>query len=198
MRNKKAILLLGAALILGGGATANAGSLSPTLLERAKRGDQSTVGVIVRFKFANDARGRSLFRNARAQLQNRINQLGPAAGFVTQALNSGRGTQLWLDQSVFLPLTPVQARVLAALPFVDTIFENFRVQVPRAVALSNASAPSGTPGISRISGRPRRGRRASGARTCASGTSTPGSTRATPSCRASSPPSPSSTRAATE
>ncbi|MEF2279727.1 S8 family serine peptidase [Deinococcus sp. YIM 134068] len=145
MRTTKAILALAAALSLGGVTTANAGTISPTLLERAKRGDQSTVGVIVRFRFANDARGRAFFREARQQLDARIRQLGPAAGIVTQALGSGRATQLWLDQSVYLPMTPVQARVLAALPFVDAVFENFRVRVPRAAALSAASAPNGTP-----------------------------------------------------
>ena len=139
------MLLLGVALTVAGATQASAGTLSPTLLERAKRNDQSTVGVIVRFSFPNDARGRAVFKTARAQLQSRIQQLGAAGGFINQAVNSGRATQLWLDQSIFLPMTPVQARVLATLPFVDAVFENFKVQIPRAVALSAASAPAGTP-----------------------------------------------------
>ena len=125
MTKTKATLLLGAALTLGSASLAEAGTLSPTLLQRAQRGDQTPTGVIVRFKFSNTDRGRALFKSSRQQLQARLAQLGPAAGFINQAVNSGRVTQLWLDQSIFLPLTPVQARALAALPFVDAVFENF-------------------------------------------------------------------------
>ncbi|MBZ9713881.1 S8 family peptidase [Deinococcus multiflagellatus] len=143
---KRNLLLLGAALTLGGLSEASAGRLSPTLLQRAQQGDQTPVGVIVRFQFANDERGRAQFKNLRSQLNTKLAQLGPAAGFITQAINSGKATQLWLDQSIYLPLTPVQARALSLLPFVSDVFENFKVQIPkpqRAVALSAAAAAPG-------------------------------------------------------
>ena len=143
---KRNLLMLGAALTLGGLSEANAGRLSPTLLQRAQKGDQTQVGVIVRFQFANDARGRAQFKNLRGQLASRLAALGPAAGFIGQALNSGKATQLWLDQSIYLPMTPVQARAVAMLPIVSDVFENFKVQIPkpqRAVALSAAAAAPG-------------------------------------------------------
>ncbi|QLG12538.1 S8 family serine peptidase [Deinococcus sp. D7000] len=147
---KKKSLMLGAALLLGGLSLSSAGAagLSPTLLERAKRGDQTKVGVIVRFQFGNDARGRAQLKNLRSQLNGRLDQLGSAAGFLASAIKSGQATSLWLDQSIFLPLTPVQARALAALPFVTDVFENFKVQIPkpqRAVALSASAAAAGEP-----------------------------------------------------
>lgn len=147
---KKKSLMLGAALLLGGLSLSSAGAagLSPTLLERAKRGDQTKVGVIVRFQFGNDARGQAQLKNLRAQLNGRLNQLGSSAGFLASAIKSGQATSLWLDQSIYLPLTPVQARALAALPFVTDVFENFKVQIPkpqRAVALSASAAAAGTP-----------------------------------------------------
>ncbi|WP_188968773.1 S8 family peptidase [Deinococcus aerolatus] len=150
MPTKKNSLLLGAALLMGGLSLSSAGAagLSPTLLERAKRGDQSKVGVIVRFQFGNDARGRAQLKNLRSQLNGRLDQLGSAAGFLASAIKSGQATSLWLDQSVYLPLTPVQARALAALPFVTDVFENFKVQIPkpqRAVALSASAAAAGEP-----------------------------------------------------
>lgn len=100
----------------------------------------------MRFQFANDARGRAQFKNLRAQLNSKLAALGPSAGFINQALKGGQATQLWLDQSIYLPMTPVQARALALLPFVSDVFENFKVQIPkpqRAVALSAAAAAPG-------------------------------------------------------
>ena len=149
-QTRRKSLMLGAALLLGGLSlsTAGAAGLSPTLLERAKRGDQSKVGVIVRFQFGNDARGRAQLKNLRAQLSGRLAQLGSSAGFLAQAIKNGQATSLWLDQSIYLPLTPVQARALAALPFVTDVFENFKVQIPkpqRAVALSASAAAAGEP-----------------------------------------------------
>ncbi|QFP78415.1 S8 family serine peptidase [Deinococcus sp. AJ005] len=136
--------------MLGGASlsTAGAAGLSPTLLERAKRGDQTKVGVIVRFQFGNDARGKAQLKNLRSQLNGRLDQLGSSAGFLASAIKSGQATALWLDQSIFLPLTPVQARALAALPFVTDVFENFKVKIPnpqKAVALSASAAAAGEP-----------------------------------------------------
>ncbi|WP_420597195.1 S8 family serine peptidase [Deinococcus sp.] len=141
---QRSILLLGAALSLAGLSQASAGRLSPSLLTKARAGDNTPIGVIVRFQVANTPQGRDLFKNLRGQLQTSLNKLGPAAGFVNAAINKN-GVQLWLDQSIFVQLSPVQARVLATLPIVDEIFENFKVQLPKAYALSAASAPSGTP-----------------------------------------------------
>ncbi len=157
---KRSILLLGAALTLAAG-SASAGRLSPSLLAKARANDNTPTGVIVRFNVANTPQGRQLFKNLRSQLQTTLAKLGPAAGlvngvvstvnglgvstdFLDSALKSS-GVQLWLDQSIYLKLSPVQARVLATLPIVDEIFENFKVQLPKAVALSAASAPSGSP-----------------------------------------------------
>ncbi len=137
------LLLLGAALTLG--STAQASGLSPTLLQKAKQGDQSQIGVIVRFEFGNNTTGKAQMKNLRGQLQSRISQLGPSSGFFNQALKSNKVTELWLDQSVYLPMTATQARVLSVLPFVTDVFENFKVQVPKAVALSDATAPASTP-----------------------------------------------------
>ena len=138
------MLALGA-LTLGAAGHASAGTLSPTLLQKARAGDQTPIGVIVRFNIPNTGQGRALYKNLRGQLNSQIAKLGPQAGFLRQALNDGKVTQLWLDQSIYLPMTPVQARAISLLPFVSDVFENFRVQVPRAVALSSASAPAGTP-----------------------------------------------------
>ncbi len=141
---KRSILLLGAALTLAAAGSASAGRLSPSLLAKARANDNTPTGVIVRFSVSNNAQGRELFKNLRLQLQASLAKLGPAAGFVNAALKDS-GVQLWLDQSIYLKLSPVQARVLATLPIVDEIFENFKVQLPKAVALSAASAPSGSP-----------------------------------------------------
>ena len=62
---KRNLLMLGAALTLGGLSEASAGRLSPTLLQRAQKGDQSQVGVIVRFQLPNDAQGRAQLKNLR-------------------------------------------------------------------------------------------------------------------------------------
>ena len=140
----RGLLLLGAALAVASVSSASAGRLSPSLLTKARANDNTPTGVIVRFSVANTAQGRDLFKNLRSQLQQSLSKLGPAAGFVNEALKKN-GTQLWLDQSIYIKISPVQARVLATLPIVDEIFENFNVQIPRAVALSAASAPSGTP-----------------------------------------------------
>ena len=149
---KKLLTLLGVALALSGASQASAGSLSPTLLQKARAGDQTPTGVIVRFNVADTAQGRALFKNLRGQLNSQIAKLGPSAGFLKQAVNSQKATQLWLDQSIYLPMTPVQARAVSLLPFVSEVFENFKVQIPRAAALSTTSAPAGTPAP-----RPRRG-----------------------------------------
>ena len=141
----KILTALGAALALGAASQASAGTLSPTLLERARAGDQTQVGVIVRFNVSNTGQGRALFKNLRGQLNSQIAKLGPSAGFLKQAINSKKTTELWLDQSIYLPMTPVQARAVSLLPFVSEVFENFKVQIPKAVALSTAAAPAGTP-----------------------------------------------------
>ena len=141
---KRGLLLLGAALAVASVDSASAGRLSPSLLTKARAGDNTPTGVIVRFSVANTAQGRDLFKNLRSQLQQSLAKLGPAAGFVNEAMKKN-GVQLWLDQSIYLKLSPVQARVLATLPIVDEIFENFKVNIPKAVALSAASAPTGTP-----------------------------------------------------
>ncbi|AWN22504.1 peptidase S8 and S53 subtilisin kexin sedolisin [Deinococcus irradiatisoli] len=140
---KRSVLLLGAALSLAAASTASAGRLSPSLLAKARANDNTPIGVIVRFSVANNAQGRQLFANLRAQLQTSLAKLGPAAGFVNEALKKN-GVQLWLDQSIYLKLSPVQARVLASLPIVDEIFENFRVNLPapKAKAQSTAKAPA--------------------------------------------------------
>ncbi|PIG98680.1 S8 family peptidase [Deinococcus sp. UR1] len=142
---KRNLMMLGAALTLGGLSQADAGRLSPTLLARAQKGDQTKVGVIVRFNLPNDERGRAQFKNLRAQLNTIVAQLGSAAGILGSA-NVKQATNLWLDQSIFLPLSPVEARRMAQLPFVSDVFENFKVQIPkpqRAVALSAAAAAPG-------------------------------------------------------
>lgn len=144
-RSAKVLTVLGAALALGSATQASAGTLSPTLLQRARAGDQTQVGVIVRFNVANTPQGRALFKDLRVQLSGQLSKLGPTAGFLQSALNSGRATQLWLDQSIYVPLTPVQARAISLLPFVSEVFENFKVQIPKAVALSDSSSPAGTP-----------------------------------------------------
>ncbi|WP_278913143.1 S8 family peptidase [Deinococcus wulumuqiensis] len=141
----KLLTLLGAALALSSASQASAGTLSPTLLQKARAGDQTPIGVIVRFNVANTGQGRALFKNLRGQLNSQIAKLGPSAGFLKQAVNSQKATQLWLDQSVYLPMTPVQARAVSQLPFVAAVFENFKVQVPRVAALNASAAPAGTP-----------------------------------------------------
>lgn len=143
---KTATSLLGLALTAGllSAGSADAGRISASLLDQAKRNVTTPVGVIVRFRLPDTAQGRAAFKTLRAQLQGAIAQLGPAAGFVNSALKQA-GVELWLDQSIFLKLTPGQARLLASLPIVEEVFENFKVQVPRAVALSSSSAPAGTP-----------------------------------------------------
>ncbi|MFC6618337.1 S8 family peptidase [Deinococcus radiophilus] len=64
---------------------------------------------------------------------------------INEALREGEATELWLDQSVYLPLTPRQALALASMPNVKEVFENFQVEVPRTVAQSTASVPAATP-----------------------------------------------------
>ena len=135
-------LALTAGLLAAG--SADAGRISPNLLDLAKRNVTTPVGVIVRFRLPDTGQGRAAFKTLRSQLQGAIAQLGPAAGFVNGALKQS-GAELWLDQSIYLKMTPGQARLVATLPIVDEVFENFKVQVPRAVALSAASAPAGTP-----------------------------------------------------
>ena len=141
---KRGMLLLGAALALASVSAASAGRLSPELLTKVRSNSTAPIGVIVRFNVANTAQGRDLFKNLRAQLQASLSKLGPAAGFVNDALKKS-GSELWLDQSIFLKLTPAQIRALVTLPIVSEIFENFKVQLPKAQALSAASAPTGTP-----------------------------------------------------
>jgi len=143
---KTATAFLGLALTAGlvGHGTADAGRVSPTLLDLAKRNVNTPVGVIVRFRVPDTGAGRATFKALRTQLQGAIAKLGPSAGFVNAALKQS-GAELWLDQSVYLKMTPGQAYALSTLPIVDEIFENFKVKVPRAVALSAASAPAGTP-----------------------------------------------------
>ena len=136
--------MVGVLLTVANITDASAGRLSTSLLAKARANDNTPTGVIVRFSVANTAQGRELFKNLRLQLQASLAKLGPAAGFVNEALKKN-GVQLWLDQSIYLKLSPVQARVLASLPIVDEIFENFKVQIPKAVALSAASAPVGPP-----------------------------------------------------
>lgn len=138
---KRGTLLLGVALA---SSLASAGHLSPELLARAKAGDKTPVGVIVRFSVKDTPGGRALFKNLRQQLQSNIAKLGPAAGFVNNAIKQG-GRELWLDQSVYVKMTPVEARTLATLPIVDEIFLNFKVQIPRVKAQSTVSAPAGVP-----------------------------------------------------
>ncbi|WP_237725056.1 S8 family peptidase [Deinococcus alpinitundrae] len=141
---RRAMLLVGMLLALTSSTDASAGRLSPSLLAKARANDTTPIGVIVRFSVANTTQGRELFKNLRLQLQASLAKLGPTAGFVNEALKKN-GVALWLDQSISLKLSPVQARVLASLPIVDEIFENFKVQIPKAVALSAASAPVGPP-----------------------------------------------------
>ena len=141
---KRGMLLLGAAMALASVTAASAGRLSPELLTKVRSNSTAPIGVVVRFNVANTAQGRDLFKNLRAQLQASLSKLGPAAGFVNDALKKS-GSELWLDQSIFLKLTPAQIRALVTLPIVSEIFENFKVQLPKAQALSAASAPTGTP-----------------------------------------------------
>jgi subtilisin family serine protease len=143
---KTASSLIGLALTAGllAAGSADAGRISASLIDQARRNVTTPVGVIVRFRLPDTAQGRAAFKTLRLQLQGAIAQLGPAAGFVNSALKHA-GVELWLDQSIYLKLTPGQARLLASLPIVEEVFENFKVQVPRAVALSASSAPAGTP-----------------------------------------------------
>ncbi len=141
---KRAFVIFGGVLALASVCGAGAGRLSPELLAKAQAQDNAPTGVIVRFNFSNDASGRQLFKSLRRQLKAHLAQLGPSAGLVKNAMNT-KGAELWLYQSVSLNLSPVQALALATLPIVDEVFENFKVKLPRAFALSAAEAPIGPP-----------------------------------------------------
>jgi len=106
-------LALTAGLLAAG--SADAGRISPNLLDLAKRNVTTPVGVIVRFRLPDTGQGRAAFKTLRNQLQGAIAQLGPSAGFVNSALKQA-GAELWLDQSIYLKLTPGQARLVATLP----------------------------------------------------------------------------------
>ena len=94
--------------------------------------------MIVRFNFKNNGRGRALFKSLRRQLKASRAQLGPASGLVNAAMKGG-GTELWLYQSIALKLSPVQALQLASLPIVDEVFENFKVKIPKVMALDTGN-----------------------------------------------------------
>ncbi len=137
---------LSVALAVLAATNASAGRLSPDLQKKLVTGPNQTVSIIVRFRIQDKPGGRDLFKSLRAQLQTALGQLGPLAGFVNRALKQNQNfSQLWLDQSIFIKATPLQAQALALLPVVDQVFENFPVRIPKAVALSQSSAPAGTP-----------------------------------------------------
>lgn len=137
---KKAFLLSVCALTLGLAQHAEAASISTTLLRRAKNGDNTPISVVVRFQMSPTSKGRAVFKNLRQQMQTQLNRLGNAGGILGNAIKSGKATPLWLDGSVVLNLSPVQARSIATFPFVAEVFENFKVKSPRAIALSQGSA----------------------------------------------------------
>ncbi len=152
--------MLSGLLALTGLTGASAGRLSAGLLDKVRAHDNAPTGVIVRFGFsgADNAQGRQSFKALRRQLKNTLAALGPEAGFVNTAMKRG-GAELWLYQSVYLQLSPVQALQLSTLPVVDEVFENFKVQLPKVQtstvkALSAASAPTGTPDPLRAVGAP--------------------------------------------
>lgn len=153
-RYHRIFVVLGALLTLGIATPAQAGSLSPSLLKKAKAGDNKPTGVIVRFKLGNNAQGRTLAKNLRKQLESQLAKFGANAGFVKSAKSKGKTTELWLDQSVYLPMSPIQARAIAQLPYVSEVFENFQVKIPKVAALSAASMPTGTPWHLKIIGAP--------------------------------------------
>ncbi|AWN24232.1 hypothetical protein DKM44_14170 [Deinococcus irradiatisoli] len=142
---KRLAVMLSSVLALCSVGGTEAGRLSPGLLTRAQAHDNAPVGVIVRFNFKNDASGRQLFKSLRQQLKARLKQLGPSAGMVNKAMQNPHARQLWLYQSVYLQLSPLQALQLSTLPIVDEVFENFKVKLPKVAALSAAQAPVGPP-----------------------------------------------------
>lgn len=143
---KRGILALSVALGCLAASGAQAGQLSPGLQKKLMQNPGQTLNIIVRFRIQDKPGGRDLFKSLRAQLQQALGQLGPLAGFVAQALSQNKAAQqLWLDQSIVIKATPLQAQALALLPVVDQVFENFPVRVPKAVALSQSAAPASTP-----------------------------------------------------
>ncbi|WP_161880830.1 S8 family peptidase [Deinococcus alpinitundrae] len=134
---RRALSLLSALTLIGLG-SASAGRLSPALLERAAAHDSKPISVIVRFNFKNNGRGRSLFKALRRQLKESRAKLGPASSLVNSAMKGG--SELWLYQSIALKLSPVQVLQLASLPIVDEVFENFKVRLPKVMALDTGSS----------------------------------------------------------
>ncbi len=140
------LLALGAVLLAAGLGSASAGRIAPGLQKKLNQNPTGEVEVIVRFKLSQTREGRALFQSLRAQLRSALQGLGPLAGPVNRLIQSNlTGAELWLDGSIVVKTSPLLVQALAQLPSVDVVFENFQVRLPKAQALSEASAPAGTP-----------------------------------------------------
>ena len=134
--------------------------LSPALRNkfRTLSTSSSPIQVVVRFKSPQVVKGKGQLKNLRnsveANVGSSINQVRGNGNlkklFSTQSVNAAvselaGGEKLWLDNSVVLTVTLEQAELLANLPNVEYVFDNFRIPAPKVEAQSTTSAPAGTP-----------------------------------------------------
>ncbi len=134
--------------------------LSPALRNkfRTLSTSSSLVQVVVRFKSPQVVKGKGQLKNLRNSVEANIgSSIGQVRGngnlkklFSTQSLNAAAnklagGEKLWLDNSVVLTVTLEQAELLANLPNVEYVFDNFRIPAPKVQAQSATTAPAGTP-----------------------------------------------------
>ena len=134
--------------------------LSPALRNkfRTLSTSSSLIQVVVRFKSPQVVKGKGQLKNLRNSVEANIgSSIGQVRGngnlkklFSAQSINKAAselqgGQKLWLDNSVVLTISIAEAELLANLPNVEYVFDNFRIPAPKVQAQSATSAPAGTP-----------------------------------------------------
>ncbi len=143
-------LALFVGLVLGlSGTSAQQSRLEPKLAQRIRAQPKALFDVVIRFDKVAPPIGTpraEVIKYLRGDLGRQLTIINAVIAPYGLRLAPDEKESLWLDSSVAVRLPGQAIEVISAVANgVDVVFENFKVRIPKVVAQSAASAPTGTP-----------------------------------------------------
>ncbi len=144
------VVLLAAVLVgLSGTHAQNTTRMDGRLAQRVRAQPNALFDVVIRFDRVAPPIGTpraEVLRYLRGDLGRQLTVVNAILASYGIRLSPDPNESLWLDSSVAVRLPGRAIEVIAAVANgVDVVFENFRVQLPKVMAQSAASAPAGAP-----------------------------------------------------
>ena len=144
------LLALCIGLIVGlNTSSAQQSRLEPKLAQRIKAQPKALFDVVIRFDKVAPPIGTpraEVIKYLRGDLGRQLTIINAVIAPYGLRLAPDEKESLWLDSSVAVRLPGQAIEVISAVANgVDVVFENFKVRIPKVMAQSAASAPTGTP-----------------------------------------------------